>query len=117
MTVHPFRPECGEPTSAAITTNGGPPIRRKWPPDKDSDVLGSRFRELEGHYQVSDNSTLAAVVEGSGTGVVAHVGLRAPGSVVDRLWLGDSLLAAIPITGERLPTHHSVRCPHVVVKR
>ncbi len=37
------------------------------------------------------NSTLSAVVEGSGTGVVAHVGLHALGAFADRLHLGDSL--------------------------
>ncbi len=51
------------------------------------------------------NSTLSAVVEGSGTGVVAHVGLHALGAFADRLGLGDSLSAAIPVTGERLPLH------------
>ncbi len=51
------------------------------------------------------NSTLAAVVEGSGQGVVAHVGLHALGAFADRLELGDSLSARIPITGERLPLH------------
>ncbi len=51
------------------------------------------------------NSTLSAVVEGSGKGVVAHAGLHALGAVADRLGLGDSLSARIPITGERLPLH------------
>ncbi|MCA1706095.1 MAG: IS1380 family transposase, partial [Actinobacteria bacterium] len=51
------------------------------------------------------NSTLSAVVEGSGTGVVAHVGLHALGAFADRLGLGDSFSARIPITGERLPLH------------
>jgi len=54
---------------------------------------------------VNRNSALSAVVEGSGRGVVAHVGLHALGSFADRLGLGDSLSAAIPVTGERLPTH------------
>jgi len=44
-------------------------------------------------------------VEGSGTGVVAHVGLHALGAFADRLRLGDSLSARIPITTERLPLH------------
>ncbi|MGI8808360.1 MAG: IS1380 family transposase [Acidimicrobiales bacterium] len=45
------------------------------------------------------------MVEGSGRGVVAHVGLHALGSFADRLGLGDLLSARIPRTGERLPTH------------
>jgi len=36
---------------------------------------------------------------------VAHVGLHALGAFADRLHLGDSLSAAIPIAGERLPLH------------
>ena len=51
------------------------------------------------------NSTVSVVVEGSGTGVVAHVGLHALGAFADRLGLGDSLSARIPVTGERLPLH------------
>lgn len=51
------------------------------------------------------NSTARVVVEGSGDGVVAHVGLHALGSFADRLGLGRSLSARIPITGERLPVH------------
>ncbi len=51
------------------------------------------------------NSTVPVVVEGSGKGVVAHVGLHALGSFADHLGLGDSLSARIPITGERLPLH------------
>ena len=54
---------------------------------------------------MNGNSTLAAVVEGSGTGVAAHVGLHALGAFADRLGLGDSLSARIPIAGERLPLH------------
>jgi hypothetical protein len=46
---------------------------------------------MEGTYQVNRNSTLSAVVEGSGKGVVAHVGLHALGAFADRLALGDSL--------------------------
>ena len=45
------------------------------------------------------------IVEPGGTGVVAHVGLHALGSFADRLGLGDSLSARIPLTGERLPIH------------
>jgi hypothetical protein len=45
------------------------------------------------------------VVEGSGAGVVAHVGLHALGCFADRLGLGDLLSARIPISGERLPLH------------
>jgi Transposase DDE domain group 1 len=54
---------------------------------------------------VNANSTVTAVVEGSGEGVVAHVGLHALGGFADRLGLGDSLSAHIPVTGERLPLH------------
>jgi hypothetical protein len=54
---------------------------------------------------VNANSTLAAVVEGSGKGVVAHAGLHALGAFADRLRLGDSLSARIPVSGERLPLH------------
>lgn len=54
---------------------------------------------------VNGNSTVAVVVEGSGEGVVAHVGLHALGAFADRLGLGDSLSARIPVTGERLPLH------------
>ena len=54
---------------------------------------------------MNGNSTLSAVVEGSGKGVVAHVGLHALGAFADRLQLGDSLSARMPITGERLPLH------------
>jgi hypothetical protein len=45
------------------------------------------------------------IVEPGGTGVVAHVGLHALGCFADRLGLGDSLSARIPLTGERLPVH------------
>lgn len=51
------------------------------------------------------NSTVSVVVEGSGKGVVAHVGLHALGAFADRLGLGDSLSARIPIGGERPPIH------------
>lgn len=51
------------------------------------------------------NYTRHVVVEPDGTGVVAHLGLHALGSFADRLGLGDSLSARIPVTGERLPIH------------
>lgn len=51
------------------------------------------------------NSTARVVVEGSGDGVVAHVGLHALGSFADRLGLGGRLSERITITGERLPLH------------
>jgi hypothetical protein len=54
---------------------------------------------------VNANSTVPVVVEGGGDQVVAHVGLHALGAFADRLRLGDSLSARIPISGERLPTH------------
>jgi hypothetical protein len=60
---------------------------------------------LEGTSEVNGNSTVPVVVEGSGKGVVAHVGLHALGRFADRLGLGDSLSARIPISGERLPLH------------
>ena len=37
---------------------------------------------------------------------MAHVGLHALGSFADRLGLGDIFSAAIPVSGERLPTHN-----------
>ena len=43
------------------------------------------------------NSTASVVVEGGGTQVVAHVGLHALGALADRLGLGDSLSARIPM--------------------
>ena len=45
------------------------------------------------------------IIEPGGTGVGAHVGLHALGCFADRLSLGDSLSARIPLTGERLPIH------------
>jgi hypothetical protein len=54
---------------------------------------------------VNGNSTVPVVVEGGGEGVVAHVGLHVLGAFADRLRLGDSLSARIPITGERVPLH------------
>jgi hypothetical protein len=54
---------------------------------------------------VNANSTVAVVVEGGGEGVVAHVGLHALGAFADRLGLGHSLSARVPVTGERLPVH------------
>jgi hypothetical protein len=54
---------------------------------------------------VNANSIVPAVVEGSGEGVVAHVGLHALGAFADRLGLGDSLSASLPVRGERPPFH------------
>lgn len=54
---------------------------------------------------MNGNSTIRVVVEGGGEQVVAHVGLHLLGAFADRLGLGDSLSARIPITGERLPVH------------
>jgi Transposase DDE domain group 1 len=54
---------------------------------------------------VNANSTVPVVAEGGGEQVVAHVGLHALGAFGDRLRLGDSLSARIPVTGERLPLH------------
>jgi hypothetical protein len=54
---------------------------------------------------VNGNSTVPVVVEGGGDQVVAHVGLHALGAFADRLGLGDSLSARVPIAGERVPLH------------
>ncbi len=54
---------------------------------------------------MNGNSTVPVVVEGGGDQVVAHVGLHALGGFADRLGLGASLSARIPVTGERLPVH------------
>lgn len=54
---------------------------------------------------MNGNSTVSVVVEGGGDQVVAHVGLHALGAFADRLGLGDSLSARIPMTGERFPFH------------
>jgi Transposase DDE domain group 1 len=54
---------------------------------------------------VNGISASHVIVEPGGTGVVAHVGLHALGSFADRLGLGDSLSARIPVAGERLPIH------------
>lgn len=51
------------------------------------------------------NSTVRVVVEPSGSGVVAHVGLHALGCFADRLGLGNSLSERIAPGGERLPVH------------
>ncbi len=51
------------------------------------------------------NSTVAVVVEPGGDQVVAHVGLHALGAFADRLGLGDSLSARIPVSAFRLPLH------------
>jgi hypothetical protein len=50
-------------------------------------------------------STRRVRVEGGGRGVVAHVGLHALGAFADRIGLGDSLSARIPISSERAPLH------------
>lgn len=60
---------------------------------------------MEGTRKVNGNSTLKLVVERSGKGVAAHAGLHALGGFADRLGLGDSLSARIPVTGERLRIH------------
>jgi hypothetical protein len=54
---------------------------------------------------VNGNSTARVVVEASGGGVVARVGLHALGAFADRLGFGAALSARIPPTGERLPIH------------
>lgn len=49
---------------------------------------------------MNGNSTANVVVEPGGDQVVAHVGLHALGALADRLGLGDSLSARIPIVAE-----------------
>jgi hypothetical protein len=51
------------------------------------------------------NSTRRVVVESGGEGVAPHVGLHALGCFADRIRLGDSLSACIPVRGERLALH------------
>jgi hypothetical protein len=50
-------------------------------------------------------STARVGVEGGGKGVVAHVGLHALGAFADRLGLGDSLSACIPVSSQRVVIH------------
>lgn len=50
-------------------------------------------------------STARVVVEGGGSGVVAHVGLHLLGAFADRLGLGESLSSCIPVRSERAPDH------------
>ena len=59
----------------------------------------------KGTSKVNGISTSRVIVEPGGGGVLAHVGLHALGSFADRLGLGDSLSARIPVTGERDPLH------------
>ena len=54
---------------------------------------------------MDSTSTVPVVVEGSGQGVVAHVGLHALGMFADRLGLGAALSARVPVRGERAPVH------------
>lgn len=54
---------------------------------------------------MNGNSTVSVMVEGGGDQVVAHVGLHALGAFADRLAVGDSLSARIPLPGVRLPLH------------
>jgi hypothetical protein len=61
--------------------------------------------QQEGTSKVNGISASHVIVEPGGTGVVAHVGLHALGYFADRLGVGDSLSARIPLTGERLPGH------------
>ena len=61
--------------------------------------------QQEGTSKVNGISASHVIVEPGGTGVVAHVGLHALGYFADRLGVGDSLSARIPLTGERLPIH------------
>ena len=50
-------------------------------------------------------STRRVVVEPGGDGVAPHVGLHALGRFADRLGLGHSLSARVPVRSERLPLH------------
>jgi len=54
---------------------------------------------------VNATATNRVRVESGGSGVVAHVGLHALGSLADRLELGLLLSSKIPVRGERLPLH------------
>jgi hypothetical protein len=54
---------------------------------------------------VNVTSTRRVKVEAGGAGVVAHVGLHALGAFADRIGLGDSLSACIPMSSERAPLH------------
>jgi hypothetical protein len=62
-------------------------------------------KQQEGTSKVNGTSVQRVKVEPGGDDVVAHVGLHALGCFADRLGLGDSLSAAIPPVGERLPVH------------
>ena len=55
---------------------------------------------------MNGTSTRRVKAEADGAGVVAHVGLHALGSLADRLGLGDSLSARIPVCSERAPLHY-----------
>lgn len=61
--------------------------------------------DQKGTSEMHGNSAVPVAVEGSGEGVVAHVGLHALGALADRLRLGDSLSARVAVTGERRPVH------------
>lgn len=76
--------------------------RRCWD-SEGVEIVRSQF--AEGTSEVNVNSTVRVVVEPSGSGVVAHVGLHALGCFADRLALGKSLSGRVLPAGERLPVH------------
>lgn len=59
----------------------------------------------EGTSEMQGTSTRHAIVESGGDQVVTHVGLHALGSLADRLGLGDTLSARIPVHSARPPIH------------
>lgn len=61
-------------------------------------VLTHQSPDQEGTSEVNVNSTASVVVEGSGRGVVAHVGLHALGCFADRVGLGAGLSGAMRAT-------------------
>jgi hypothetical protein len=69
------------------------------------DCENTRIQDKKGIYEMETTSTLPVVVESGGDQVVAHVGLHALGDFADRLGLGESLSACIPIPAERAPVH------------
>ena len=54
---------------------------------------------------MQSTSTTRVSVEPGGTGVAAHVGLHALGTLADQLGLGASLSARVTPQGERMPLH------------
>jgi hypothetical protein len=59
----------------------------------------------EGTFEMHSTSTTRVRVESGGTGVAAHVGLHALGTLADQLGLGAALSERIVPRGERMPVH------------